>query len=39
MSNTEPKLQAEIVMVLLMNGADASAMNNNQDTPLHKVYP
>ena len=39
MSNTDPKLQAEIVMVLLMNGADANARNNNQDTPLHKVYP
>ena len=38
MSNTDPKLQAEIVMVLLMNGADANARNNNQGTPLHKVY-
>ena len=38
-SNTDPKLQAEIVMVLLMNGADANARNNNQDTLLHKVFP
>ncbi len=30
MSNTDPKLQAEIVMVLLMNGADANARNNNK---------
>ena len=37
MSNTDPKLQAEIVMVLLMNWADANARNNNQDTPLHKI--